>query len=243
MVRATLRRMPSRALASTPRLPLATALVGAALVACSPGVETFDDGSGGSGASGPSTTSTSGATSSTGSTTGNFMAGSGGGMGVTTTCSGDLKQVLAEDGTVLQTCGPDEGCANGGCVPACEAAAASAGSLGCDYLLATPNFLNVILPPCFAAFVANSWDKPVKIQVSRGGQSYDVTQFGRIAQHRLGTRPGIDQQSLAVHFEQRGETPLADAGARIADQHRRQDGDLDVRGADGGGGRGSRHEP
>ena len=174
--------MPSRALASTPRLPLATALVGAALVACSPGVETFDDGSGGSGASGPSTTSTSGATSSTGSSTGTFMSGSGGGMGTRTTCSGDLKQVLAEDGTDLQTCGPDEGCANGGCVPACEAAAASAGSLGCDYLLATPNFINVILPPCFAAFVANSWDKPVKIQVSRGGQSYDVTQFGRIAQ-------------------------------------------------------------
>ena len=32
----------------------------------------------------------------------------------------------------------------------------------------------------FAAFVANTWGRPAKITVSRDGQDYNVTQFGRI---------------------------------------------------------------
>lgn len=115
-----------------------------------------------------------------GSTGAGFTAGTGGG-GTGLGCSADLKHVLDATGNVVSTCGPDQGCAGGTCIPACDAAAASKGSIGCDFLVPTPHFVSVILPPCFAAFVTNNWDKPIHIDVSRGGQSFDVTEFGRVA--------------------------------------------------------------
>lgn len=97
-------------------------------------------------------------------------------------CSGDLTSVVDKNsGLVVQTCPPDQGCAGGGCVPACDAAKASRGSIGCDYVVATPSFYPTIAPPCFAVFLANNWQKAIKVQVSRGGQTYDVSAFGRIA--------------------------------------------------------------
>ena len=96
-------------------------------------------------------------------------------------CSGDLRNVIDENGVVLQTCPPDQGCAGGVCVPACDAAAASKGSVGCDYVVPTPSFYAGIKPPCFAVFVANNWPKDVKLTVTRDGVTYDVTKFGRIA--------------------------------------------------------------
>lgn len=97
-----------------------------------------------------------------------------------TGCSGDLRSIIDEAGVVLSTCGDSEGCAAGGCVPACEAAAASRGSIGCDYTIATPAFHHDILPPCFSVFIANNWPAAVNVEVSYEGQSYDVTKFGRI---------------------------------------------------------------
>jgi hypothetical protein len=96
-------------------------------------------------------------------------------------CSADLQNVIDGNGVVIQACAPDKGCAGGQCVPPCEAAAASKGSVGCDFVAATPSFHPQIKPPCFAVFLANNWPKPVTIQVSRQGQSFDVTKFGRIA--------------------------------------------------------------
>jgi hypothetical protein len=97
-------------------------------------------------------------------------------------CSGDLTSVIDRNtGVVVQQCPPDQGCGGGSCVPACEAAKASKGSIGCDYVVATPSFYPGIKPPCFAVFLANNWSKPVKVDVSRDGKSYDVTKFGRIA--------------------------------------------------------------
>lgn len=98
------------------------------------------------------------------------------------TCSGDLTSVVDKNtGFVVTTCPPDQGCAGGACVPACDAAKASRGSIGCDYVVATPSFYPQIAPPCFAVFLANNWSKPVKVQVARGGQTFDVSAFGRIA--------------------------------------------------------------
>ena len=141
-------------------------------------------GSAGASSDGGSTSTTMSTSSSDGGAGAGFAVGGSGGAGNGTSvgCSPDLKQVVDEQGNVLETCGPDEGCANGMCVPACDAAAASKGSIGCDYLLSTPYFYVGIAPPCFAAFVTNNWDKDVTISVSRGGQSYDATQFSRIAQ-------------------------------------------------------------
>src|SRR5689334_18525804 len=56
-------------------------------------------------------------------------------------CSSDLHDVLDGSGQVVVTCPPDQGCAAGACVPACAAAAASQGSVGCDFVIATPSFL------------------------------------------------------------------------------------------------------
>ncbi len=97
-------------------------------------------------------------------------------------CSGDLRSVIDSNGNVTQTCPPDQGCSGGTCVPACQAASASKGSVGCDYVVTTPAFYYPDKPPCFAVFVANNWPKDVKVTVSRLGTTYDVTQFGRIAQ-------------------------------------------------------------
>src|SRR5258708_38950717 len=48
-------------------------------------------------------------------------------------CSGDLRNIIDGNGAVVMMCPPDQGCAGGQCVPACDAAAASKGSIGCDY--------------------------------------------------------------------------------------------------------------
>ncbi len=98
-------------------------------------------------------------------------------------CSGDLRSVVDESGVVVLECPPDKGCAAGGCIAACDAAAASRGSIGCDYAVATPTFQPALLPPCFAIFVANNWPKPVAITVERDGKTYDVTSFGRIPEN------------------------------------------------------------
>jgi len=121
--------------------------------------------------------------------------GDGGGDGnvMQTGCSPDLRQVLDANGNVLVTCPPDQGCAGGTCVPACQAAGASKGSVGCDFQVATPSFFADLYPgyyaPCFAVFVANNWPKDVKITVTRNGQTYNVTSFGRIPQ------PGVPPAS------------------------------------------------
>lgn len=87
------------------------------------------------------------------------------------TCSNDLIHVVDCKGQVLATCSAEEGCAGGKCIPnPCAAAEASQSSYGCDYWA-----LKTALRPqadgaCFAAFVTNTWAKPVHIQVERGGQ-------------------------------------------------------------------------
>jgi hypothetical protein len=99
-----------------------------------------------------------------------------------TACSGDLRSVIDKSGNVVMTCPPDQGCAGGQCVPACQAASASKGSVGCDYTVPTPSFYYPDKPPCFAIFVANNWPKDAVVSVTRNGTTYDATKFGRIAQ-------------------------------------------------------------
>ncbi len=110
--------------------------------------------------------------------------GGGGGNGdgglVGAACSSDLHNVLDGNGNVVGTCPDDQGCANGTCVPACQAAAASQGSVGCDFTVATPSFYSTISPPCFAVFLANNWPLDAQVTITRGGQTYDATTFGRV---------------------------------------------------------------
>jgi len=101
---------------------------------------------------------------------------------IATSCSGDLRSVIDSNGNVVMTCPPDQGCKGGQCVAACQAAAASQGSVGCDYTVPTPSFYYPDKPPCFAVFVANNWPMDATVTVTRSGTTYDPTQFGRIAQ-------------------------------------------------------------
>src|SRR5262249_20092844 len=108
--------------------------------------------------------------------------GDGGLMGQA--CSSDLHEVLDGNGNVIGTCPPDQGCAGGVCVPACQAAAASQGSVGCDFVVATPSFYPTISPPCFAVFLANNWPLDSAVTITRGGPSYDAATIGRVPNGR-----------------------------------------------------------
>lgn len=96
-------------------------------------------------------------------------------------CSADLRDVLDPLGAVLRTCPIDQGCADGVCVMACDAARATRGTVGCDFLVPTPPSYPPALPPCHAVFVANLWPSPARLTVTRGGTTHDVSAFGRIA--------------------------------------------------------------
>ena len=115
---------------------------------------------------------------------GNGTAANDGATGATSpktgVCSGDLHSLLDSNGGVVETCAADQGCAGGSCAPACDAAAASHGSVGCDFVVATPSFATQTAAPCFAVFVANNWGTSVHLGVAVGTQSLDVTAFGRI---------------------------------------------------------------
>jgi hypothetical protein len=155
---------------------LVTAALATLLAACSAG-------SGGTGGGGGGVTSSTGA-GANGSSTGSFGTGTGGNSGGVG-CTADLQSTVDANGNVVAQCPPDQGCAGGQCVPACDAAAASKGSIGCDFRPADPPFYrngegSIYDGACYAVFVANTWSRPVKINVERGGQTFDVTQFGRI---------------------------------------------------------------
>jgi len=128
------------------------------------------------------------------------------------TCSSDLHSVLDEQGNVIGTCPDDQGCANGQCVPACDAAAASQGSVGCDFRVATPSFYPgfsgfPIAPPCFAVFLANNWPLGATLTIEHDGQTYDATTYARVpdgtpnaAAWPAVTGNAVASDSLAVVF-------------------------------------------
>lgn len=124
-----------------------------------------------------------GGASGTGSTSGAGASINIDGGSCEITCSNDLKSVVDCKGTVLAACTADEGCANGACIEGpCQAAEASKSSYGCDYWA-----LKTALRPqadgaCFAAFVANTWDKPVHLSVERDGVALAPSAFTYIPQ-------------------------------------------------------------
>lgn len=91
-------------------------------------------------------------------------------------CSRDLHAVV-DDCTeaVVQTCAADQGCAAGACVPACESAAASQGSVGCSFYAVPPDSLPDSETSCYAAFIANTWNTPVTVTAEFGHAPLDVS--------------------------------------------------------------------
>jgi len=110
----------------------------------------------------------------------------GGAAAMAPTCAADLRSVVDGSGAELEHCSIDQGCAAGDCIPACDAAARSKGSIGCEFLVLDPPIYGNGRNPgpipgiCFAVVLANAWDRPAKISVSRGGQTLDLASFARI---------------------------------------------------------------
>src|SRR5260370_2292477 len=95
-------------------------------------------------------------------------------------CTGDLQSVVDPNGQVVATCPPDQGCLAGACVPACAAAANNKGTMGCDFVQATPSVLPSTLPPCWAVFLANNCSKPANITRRNWHTNYPVPRVGRM---------------------------------------------------------------
>lgn len=123
------------------------------------------------------------------------------------TCSADLRDIVREDGTTVDTCPPDLACAAGVCVPACEASASAKGALGCSYFAPSPVRDRVAAGAgaaaqavfCHAVVVTNGWGKAARLAVSRAGVDYDVTKFGRVplAGARAPRFPAVPASGLA----------------------------------------------
>lgn len=93
-------------------------------------------------------------------------------------CSRDLKKVVKEcDGeeTTTQTCSADEGCGLDKCVSACESAALAKGSVGCRFWTLPPDDAEYGAGTCFAAMIANTWDRPVSIRAEWGAEALDIS--------------------------------------------------------------------
>jgi len=90
-------------------------------------------------------------------------------------CSRDLKSVV--DGCsdeIVEVCGPEKGCASGGCVDPCQAAEAAKGSTGCAFWTLPPDDPDYGPGSCFAAMIANTWDLPVTITAALGTTPLDL---------------------------------------------------------------------
>ena len=124
-----------------------------------------------------------------------------------TTCSGDLHEVITcgDNPTVVQTCTGDQGCGPGGCTNACDAAAASKSSIGCDYYAIPPDAWTH--KSCFAAFVTNNWSSDMKVSLVWKGNTIDALPYTYLPQGK-GTNityqkvpsSGIPQNSMGIVF-------------------------------------------
>jgi hypothetical protein len=116
----------------------------------------------------------------------------------TTGCTPDLRSIVGEDGSIVEECPTDQGCAAGECIAACRAAALSGGSIGCEFWAPEPAFVQNGrgLPqdgPCYAVFLANAWNRPARINVSRAGKTFDITTFAKIPK---GILPDVHYEPL-----------------------------------------------
>lgn len=115
---------------------------------------------------------------------GNFNLGGSTGEG--TGCTADLQKTVDADGNIVEVCPPDQGCSEGQCVPACDAAANAQGSIGCEYWTPNPPFYQNHATPttydgaCYAVFVANTWGRDAQLTVRYDGQQLDAAAFARI---------------------------------------------------------------
>ncbi|MCW5834360.1 MAG: IgGFc-binding protein [Labilithrix sp.] len=128
-------------------------------------------------------------------------------------CSPDLKKVLRGcDGTeeVVATCGPDRGCGVDRCVDACESAALSKGSTGCAFWTLPPDDTARGSGGCFAALVANTWDRAVTLRAELGTEAVDISRSVYTASR--------DAAGDAVYTPVSGPLPAGEVGVVFLSQ-------------------------
>ncbi len=118
-------------------------------------------------------------------------------------CSGDLHSVLDCNNNVVTQCPPDQGCAGGTCVPACDAANVNKSSVGCEYYAVPAT--DFVGQTCFAAFVSNTWGSPVTVTVDRAGTplnniGYIPAGTGKNITYTPLTNNSIPAGSVAIFF-------------------------------------------
>jgi hypothetical protein len=116
-------------------------------------------------------------------------------------CTADLHAIVDSEGKLIEQCPPDQGCLEGKCVAACDAASGSKGNIGCEFVVPNPPFTGQgwgsigasLAGPCHAAFIANAWSRPAQITVKVGATQYELAQIGRIPQ---GNVPNVSYQPI-----------------------------------------------
>jgi len=95
-------------------------------------------------------------------------------------CGRDLRSVVdgCDESKVIAQCGPDQGCADGKCVPACEVGAGA--TIGCDFVPLPPPPESLAMGSCFAAVLANTWDLPAAIEAEYEGSPIDVPSSAKV---------------------------------------------------------------
>jgi hypothetical protein len=90
-------------------------------------------------------------------------------------CSGDLHSVVDCAGNIVQACAPSQGCSQGACISACDAATASKTAAGCDYYAHVP--AGQALYGCYVLFAANVWSSPVSLTGEAGGKTFNLAPY------------------------------------------------------------------
>lgn len=134
-------------------------------------------------------------------------------------CSDDLGQVTC-NGEVVEDCDPGTYCIEGACSPltACEAAELFKGSEGCEFWAVKTEIIPEGSGTCFAAFVANTGNQPVHIDVEYAGAMLPTASFARIPSGQgMGITynaydpvAGLPPNEVAILFLSRGPGALID---------------------------------
>ena len=100
----------------------------------------------------------------------------------TVRCSRDLRSVVdgCDENKVITECPPELGCAEGKCLPACDAAVGANATMGCEFVALPPPRVNVTVGSCFAAVLANTWETPAQIEAEYEGEPLDIGTITRI---------------------------------------------------------------
>lgn len=95
-------------------------------------------------------------------------------------CSRDFRKVVdgCDDSIALEECAPENGCGNGRCVAACDAASDS--TMGCEFVALPPPLLYLTIGSCFAVVLANTWQVPSRIEAFYGDDALDVSSAARL---------------------------------------------------------------